>query len=612
MILSLIATVMIAHVIYDPVFDYNCCITYVLFYCNAYYDHYYFAMGLFSELYGLTGGYAPSGAYSLCVYSRSLDGGLGKKLGEHFFVVGPARYHTSYHYKISAKATYQGASIADFGEGIHSIELAGKIGAYHAGPVRTPSLARDKLFGKSGTSLQAEDFFKHSLSSAGFADKPGYFDFFDLLWLLHDARNPERFERRKPESFASADLQARGAEQMYNEASALGLKELNSENSVMVFCDHDLARRYEVVYHSNAFEISQSADDPYAWTWRLALHVVRDLSAERVAARQTLPSLEQVLPKIISDLDELTFAADSLLRQISDAVEAIANVQKAKEELLLVLAAADERLSMQGARFWDALSSLQSQNERLASWLASYYLPNVKGQAIAELVASEHIDYSTNNIRAQSEELTRILVKLEASALLAEGQRKTATISRPARVESWEDLALYLYGDVRRARELALLNPPASSPAGLEQIRIGNASEADQGSAVLQTHAKDVYYGRDLDLTQEGDFRVSEDLAILDGLPCLAANLLDRLRHPQGSVPLHAQWGMDLGIASLPEEFLARVGPLRVMDNLYQDENVRSVELSDVQLRADRLDMKIRVLPEGQAERIELEASVGL
>ena len=216
-------------------------------------------MGIYSKLYGLTGGYAPSGAYSLAVYTRADDGRPGKLLGEHFFVVGPARYSTGYNFKISAKTTYEGASVTDFGEGIHNIQLSGVIAAYHTGPLRTPSVIREKLFGREGSSLSADDllqsFGQAIASQSGFADKPGYFDFFDLVWLLYDARNPERFTQRKPERLLSAEPLVGGADSVYRAGAKAGLGSLDSENSVLVFNDYDVSRRYEVVYQNNALKL---------------------------------------------------------------------------------------------------------------------------------------------------------------------------------------------------------------------------------------------------------------------------------------------------------------------------------------------------------------------
>ena len=248
-------------------------------------------MGIRNELYGLTGGYAPSGAYSLDVYTRGVDGRHKVFLGEHFFVVGSARYSTTFQYKISAKNTYNGASITDFGEGLHNLNLSGVIGAYHTGPIREPSNIKKELF---ATNFNLEKF-RETLGSfffneLGLADKPGYFDFFDLIWLLYDARNEYRFNHLKPEKLITANLNASGAEKIYNKASASGLNYLNFENTVLVFNDYDNSRKYEVVYQPNSFEITQSVDDPFAWNWNLNFIIIQELSCSRPFIRQILPS----------------------------------------------------------------------------------------------------------------------------------------------------------------------------------------------------------------------------------------------------------------------------------------------------------------------------------
>ena len=404
------------------------------------------SMGIYTQLYGLTGGYAPSGAYSLAVYARADDGRPGKLLGEHFFVVGPTRYTTGYNFKISAKTTYDGASVTDFGEGIHNIQLSGVIGAYHTGPVRTPSVIREKLFGREGTSLSAEDiaqsFFQTLARQTGFADKPGYFDFFDLIWLLYDSRSPERFTQRKPERLLSGDPLSSGADSIYRAGTASGLTSLDSENSVLVFNDYDLSRRYEVVYHNNAFEITQSAEDPFAWQWSINLSALQDLSGKRPFVRQPLPDIGNVIANAVIALDDLSFALNSALRQIGELARHVNEVLNAHDQFSESLRGFSERRSQEQSQFWQTLIGLKQRNESLAEYLQGYYFP---GGGLAENtdLPSEHTDYSTDQTRVETERLKSILAKVQAAMLQAENeQNQHEYIQSPSGVETWEDLAL--------------------------------------------------------------------------------------------------------------------------------------------------------------------------
>ena len=579
-------------------------------------------MGIYSELYGLTGGYAPSGAYSLAVYTRADDGRPGKLLGEHFFVVGPTRYSTGYNFKISAKTTYNGASVTDFGEGIHSIQLSGVIGAYHTGPVRTPSVIREKLFGREGTRLSADDlaqsFFGTLARQTGFADKPGYFDFFDLIWLLYDSRSPERFTQRKPERLISADPLSSGADSIYRAGATAGLTSLDSENSVLVFNDYDLNRRYEVVYQNNAFEIVQSTEDPFGWQWSLNLTALQDLSGKRPFVRQPLPDIGNVIANAVIALDDLSFALTSGLRQIGEAARHVNEVINAHEQFSDSLRGFHERRSQEQSYFWQTLIGLKQRNESLAEWLEGYYFP---GGSVADSTdpPSEHTDYSTDQTRLETERLKSILAKVQAAMLQAENeQSQPEYIQVPSGVESWEDLALSVFGDVSKAKDLALLNPAGSSPATLRKVQIADSTERVQTGIIAgrqnESEIEKNLFGTDLALAEDGDFAISPDgdLEILSGLNCLTANLLDRLNHQAGTVPLHPEWGVDLLIGSLPDHIIARAGPAKIVENLYQDLGVRSVELKDLSLQADRLGLSIGVVPQGDTETIELEASLSV
>ena len=580
-------------------------------------------MGIYSQLYGLTGGYAPSGAYSLAVYTRADDGRPGKLLGEHFFVVGPARYSTGYNFKISAKTTYDGASVTDFGEGIHNIQLSGVIGAYHTGPVRTPSVIREKLFGREGTRLSVDDlaksFFQTIARQTGFTDKPGYFDFFDLIWLLYDSRSPERFTQRKPERLISADPLSSGADSIYRAGAKAGLGSLDSENSVLVFNDYDLSRRYEVVYQNNAFEITQSAEDPFAWQWSLNLNALQDLSGKRPFVRQPLPDIGNVIANAVIALDDLNFALNSGLRQIGEAARHVNEVLNAHEQFSDSLNGFHERRSQEQSLFWQTLIGLKQKNESLAEWLEGYYFP---GGSVAENtdLPSAHTDYSTDQTRVETERLKSILAKVQAAMLQAENeQSRPEYIQTPPGVETWEDLALAVLGDVSKAKDLALLNPIGTSPRALKKIQIAeNTQRAETG--IIAGRAQDAgnieknLFGTDLALAADGDFTISPDgdLDILSGLNSLTANLLDRLNHQAGTIPLHPEWGIDLLIGSLPDHIIARAGPAKIVENLYQDPGVRSVELKNLSLQADRLDLAIGIVPQGDTETIELEASLSV
>ena len=559
----------------------------------------------------------------MAVYTRADDGRPGKLLGEHFFVVGPTRYSTGYNFKISAKTTYNGASVTDFGEGIHSIQLLGLIGAYHTGPVRTPSVIREKLFGREGTSLSADDlaqsFFQTLARQTGFADKPGYFDFFDLIWLLYDSRSLERFTQRKPERLLSADPLSSGADTVYRAGVTAGLGSLDSENSVLIFNDYDLSRRYEVVYQNNAFEIVQSAEDPFGWQWSLNLTALQDLSGKRPFVRQPLPDIGNVIANAVIALDDLSFTLNSALRQIGEAARHVKEVLNAHKQFSDSIRGFNERRSEEQSLFWQNLIGLKQKNESLSEYLEGYYFP---GESAAENTdpPSEHTDYSTDKTRVETERLKSILAKVQAAMLQAENEEsRPEFIQVPSGVESWEDLALSVLGDVSKAKDLALLNPTGSSPRTLRKVQIAESTETAQtgiiaGRSQNETNIEKNLFGTDLALAEDGDFALSPDgdLEILSGLNSLTANLLDRLNHQAGTIPLHPEWGIDLLIGSLPDHIIARAGPAKIVENLYQDPGVRSVELKDLSLQADRLDLAIGIVPQGDTETIELEASLSV
>ena len=582
-------------------------------------------MGLYSEIYGLTGGYASSGAFSFSVFVRDKNGDPSKLLGEHFFVVGPARYSTGYNFKISAKPTYDGASVTDFGESIHSIQLSGVIGAYHTGPVRAPSIVRQKLFGRDGEKPDARELFTAlgqniAHGTTGFADKPGYFDFFDLVWLIYDARNKNRFKQRKPEELLSSDPQTTGADTIYRNALASGIEELNSENTVFVFNDYDANRQYEVVLNNNALEVAQSADDPYAWQWSLNLVAIRDLSGRPPQIRQPLPDLGSIVSNAIIALDGLAFVVTSGLRQISEAVSIIDNLRNAKNNLRLVLDGFNEQSNEQFSRVLENLTGARNKNETMIRYLENYYISSGINESLNN--PEQYINYSANSLRAESEKLTGILSNLQAVVGNTNSDfQDTSFIRVPPAVESWEDLAQNVYGDVPRANELALLNLTGSMPQDLDKVRIININGTTVTSGILPRPQKqgnqgiaERLFGIDLALTQDGDFQVSPDgdLDIVGGLNSLSANLLDRLNNQASTVPLHPQWGIDLTPASLPDELLARVAPVKVVSNLYQDSGVRSIELQDFQLYQDRLELTLKITPQGDLDSFELSASVNV
>ncbi len=582
-------------------------------------------MALYSQLYGLTGGYASSGSYSLEVFTRGEDGRAAKRLGEHFFVVGPARYQRSFNYKISAKVTYEGASVNDFGEGIHNIQLSGIIGAYHNGPVRSPSVIREKLFGRDSGTINASDFIQtvgRSLAQelteqAGFSNKPGYFDFFDLVWLLHDARHQDRFEQRKPERLISADPNSIGADGIYRAAAASGIQNLDSANSVLVFNDYDLSRRYEVIYNTNAFEFSQSVEDPFAWQWNLNLVAVDELSGRRPIIRQPIPDLGSVIPNLISALDDLNFTVTSAFRQINQAVSIIGDLQSAKDELRLSLEGFAEDLDVQSIDFWQSLQSTRDTNQTLRSWLEAYYFPGDPIETLQTALPQDNTDYSTDITRVRSEALEKILAELQAGLSVNQSQMPNY-IQVPPGVDTWEDLALQLSGDVTQASAIALLNRPGTSPRDLQRVRIPEQGEQPQTGIIAQTVNENQdqlqrnLFGTDLALSQSGDISASPngDLETVNGLDSLTQNLLDRLNHVQGTIPLHPQWGTSLIAGSLPDEIIARAGPAKILENIYQDLGVRSVDVTDFSLSQDRLDILLSVVPQGDASSFELAAQV--
>ena len=326
-------------------------------------------------------------------------------------------------------------------------------------------------------------------------------------------------------------------------------------------------------------------------------------------------------------MDALSFTLNSTLRQIGEAARLVDEVRKAREQFSDSIRGFNERRSQAQSLFWQSLIGLRQRNERLAEYLEAYYFP---AESLAESAdpPSEHIDYGTDQTRAETERLRSVLARTQAVVSQAENeQSQPEYIRAPSGVESWEDLALAVLGDVTKAKELALLNPAGTSPRTLKKIQIAeNTERAETGILAISQRGnndndnaiEENLFGTDLHLTEDGDFTVSPDgdLEIVSGLDCLRANLLDRLNKSAGSIPLHPEWGLDLLMGSLPDHIIARAGPLRIVENLYQDPGVRSVEVKELSLQADRLELHIGIVPRGDTESIEseimIEASVSL
>ena len=92
-----------------------------------------------------TGGYESSGAYSIEFKTKTEK---PQSLGEYFFFCGLTRLEQLYTYNISTKATYGGASIVDYGNGLNYITLSTDIHTQHTGkPIRNPEDTTEAFVG---------------------------------------------------------------------------------------------------------------------------------------------------------------------------------------------------------------------------------------------------------------------------------------------------------------------------------------------------------------------------------------------------------------------------------------------------------------------------------
>lgn len=583
-------------------------------------------MGVRDSIYRLTGGYAPTGAISLEVVRRSSDPGdeLLAKLGEHFFVVGPGRIERGYNFLVSTQATFGGAQVVDFGMGPGSLTLSGTIAALHAGPVLAPSniLTSNK---KGGIDVEASTKNAQGAirgvagSVSGFDHKSGYHDFFDLLWVLADSRGSQARARR-PESHSSSDQRVSGAYHMYERLKKEQLLPFDLENCALILNLFDSNERLEVAFRGrDALRIAQDSEDPLAWQWSLSLDVVRDLSGAQPSLRPILPPVQNTLANIIGALDELNFTVQSGLNVLADVASLVESAKNFRSELNTSLKAFKSNSAASIARIRRAGAGLRKDGNDILELLLNYYLPNVDLETNYTASGADNTDLATDPLNVAGQRIAQILAQTELAMMIEQSKSISGSarwIGVPPGVETWEDLALSLYEDVSRARDLRALNPTAAGqlPTDLvgQKIKVPGANQSGLLDSIFVAHrdsrdpeqVERQLFGEDLAFDDDGDILAgpSGDLGIVSGLDCLIENCLDRMAHPRGSVPMHPAWGAGAIPGQLPDEFLGRYAPARQLDNLYQDPGVQEAELLELAIDADQVTTRIRVRPIGEVQ----------
>jgi len=601
-----------------------------------------------------TGGYSATGAYSVEFLSR-VKYGPNISLGEYFFLLGLSRMDHTFTYNVSVTPTYNGAQVVDNGNGISQISLSGEIYAHYTGkPVRKPMPGLAGV----GNALLGE------LEDLNPIKKAGYLDFFDLVYLMQEARDKEKFKSRVP-TFSSFYP---NAFDIYSVASAFGTESFNSEDIQMVFHDYDRDSHWEVAFDKNGFKISQSKEDPHTWYWNLNFIGVKDESARGKNRRAPLPDLKQMVSGVLVTFEE--FLSDlsgplSYLKGITELYTDIANLaegmkdalksfEATNKESLRAISKAGGPLKKKTNQFQELLmqslfpnqtvpsigaldipivpvSTTSSQAEIDAQEIPNSVLDNVlTSGAVSDFEIEAAVDpavLSVLNIQIALGTISTVLMLANNENL---AQNSSYIKVKPG--ETLEILARKYFGSPDRIDLLIQNDPRLIGKSNEEIIEMSikvptsvTYNQRDTGvyleryllnnlsNSKTQELLEEFLFGEDIALKADRDIETKGgDISTTKGIDCLVDGLLDKMRILPGQIPMHPDIGALPKPGSVPDDFLNLVIPKKILDDIQSDLGVQTADIVEFSIDSDAISYIVKVNPIGDFKSFKLRRVRGL
>lgn len=601
-----------------------------------------------------TGGYSATGAYSLEFLTRVKSAYAPNiPIGEYFFLLGLARMDHQFTYNVSVTPTYNGAQVVDNGNGISQINLSGEIYAHYTGaPVRKP---RPGIAGV-GSALLGE------LEGVNPFKKAGYLDFFDLVYLMHEIRDKEKYGIRVPTFSPFYPT----AFDIYT--AAIGQMPFNLEEIQMVFHDYDRDSHWEVAFEKNGFKISQSKDDPCTWYWNLNFIGVKDVSSRAKFRRPPLPDPKamirealQAFDNFLSDLSgPLSYLAGltSLYKDIAGLAESMKADLKAFEATnkasLRAIAKAGGPLKKKTNQFQELLlqsifpnqtvpaigalnipvvpvSTVSSQAELEAQEIPDSVLDNVLTSGI---VTDTEIDAAVNEGVLSVLNLQIALGTISSAIMLAnnENLNQNSTFITIRAGETLEFLANKYYGSPDRIDLLIQNDPKLIGKSNEDLIGLSikvpaniTYNQRDTGvylerylfnnlsASKTQEIIEEFLFGEDIAFTGDRDIETrAGDISTTKGIDCLVDGMLDKMRILPGQIPVHPEIGAFPKPGSVPDDFLNLVVPKKILDDLQSDLGVQSADIVEFSIDSDTISYIVKVNPIGNFKSFRLKRVRGI
>lgn len=599
-----------------------------------------------------TGGYSATGAYSIEFLKRS-KAGVNLPLGEYFFLLGLTRMDHQFTYNVSVTPTYNGTQVVDNGNGISQINISGEIYAHYSGaPVRKPTPGLAGVGNALLSELEGVNPFK----------KAGYLDFFDLVYLMHEIRDKDKYNIRVPTFSPFYPT----AFDIYT--ASLGNMPFNLEEIQMVFHDYDRDSHWEVAFDKNGFKISQSKDDPHTWYWTLSFVGVKDESGRAKFRRPPLPDPKAMIREalgvfnsILTDLSgPLSFFSGlaSLYQDIAGLAENMKADLQAFETTnkasLRAIAKAGGPLKQKTNQFQELLlqSIFPNQTVPAIGALNVPVTPVSTASSQSEIEAQEIPDSVLNNVLTSgSVSNTEIeaaidtavlsvlniqiaLGTISAALMMAanENLSQNSTFVKFAPGDTLESLANQYFGSPERI-DLLIQNDPSLIGKTNEEL-IGKSikvpanvtyNQRDTGvymerylfknlsSAKTQEIIEEFLFGEDIGFTQDRDIETKGgDIGTTKGIDCLVDGLLDKMRLLPGQIPVHPNIGVLPKPGSVPDDFLNLVVPKRILDDIQSDLGVQSADLVEFAIDSDTVSYTVKVNPIGNFKSFKLKRVRGI
>jgi len=605
-----------------------------------------------------TGGYAPTGIYSLEFLTKS---GIfsGIPLGEYFFLLGLERMEQSYNYNISVKPTYGGTAIVDNGNSTSDINLSGQFwGHYQGAPVRKPMGGLLGIAGAALGELEKLNPFK----------KSGFLDFLDLVYLMQEIRDDEKTFSRVP-SFSP----------FYPTAFDIYLKgnfysPFNFEDVQMVFHDYDRDAHWEVVFSpKGGFKISQSKDDPFTYYFSLSLIGVKDVSSIAPFRRMPLPDPKSMVRNVLTGINDLFSDLSEPLKylaSVADLYHDIAGLAENLKKDLRAFEATNKESIRTLQKAGGPLRKKCNQFQELVTQLffAGQTTPSLAGidQPSSPLTTSSSPDEIaagdkgvptnlTDNVLTDAngngnlietdialdqtvQDVTSLQIELEnlnAALILLDNANLSANYSYETFSPGMtlENLAIKYYGSIGGITQLIQDNGKLFIGKKIEDIyglqirvpskksynsidtgviteqRILNDSDSKKTQEILESW----FFGEDIAFDRERDIEVSNgDLGTTVGLDCLVDNTLDKMRIMPGQIPAHPDLGAMVRPGSVPDNFLNLVIPKKILANIETDLGIQSASIISLEINADKVEYVVQITPIGGFKSFTLRRVRGI